>query len=165
MSKATSNPAKTDPTPETDVWEEQAKANLENWKRTAAELENLTKRAQQAREQYTRFATRELILDLLPVVDNFDRALAHVPAEQNGNDWLVGVTYIHKQLLEVLERNGVTVVEIKVGDQFDPATMHATSSEASEQPKDAVLTVMNQAYKLNNEVIRPANVTVSAGSK
>ncbi len=147
-------------------WEEQASEYLTNWQRTQAELENVRKRSVSEREQYTKFATRELILDLLPVLDNFERALAHVPADQADSGWLTGITYIHKQLVEALESHGVTPGTVKPGDPFDEATMHATSREPhADHPENTVIAVVGQAYSMNNEIIRPASVIVSAGSE
>lgn len=147
-------------------WEATAKEHLTNWQRAQADLENIRKRGITEKEQYTKFATRELVLDLLPVLDNFERALAHVPADQASSGWLTGITYIHKQLLDALASHGVMVGSVKAGDPFDAATMHATGHEPNQQyPKDTVMAVVGQAYSMNNEIIRPASVIVSAGSE
>lgn len=149
----------------TPNWEEQAREYLTNWQHTQADLENLRKRGQVEKEQYTKFSTRELVLDLLPVLDNFERALAHVPTDQADSGWLVGITYIQKQLLDALTSHGVTAGTVKAGDPFDETTMHATSREPhAEHPEDMVIAVVGQAYSMNNEIIRPASVIVSAGS-
>ena len=153
-------------TPEKTDWETTAREHLTNWQRAQADLDNMRKRSEIEKSQYTKFATRELVLDLLPVLDNFERALAHVPSDQAESGWLTGITYIHKQLLDALTSHGVTAGTVKPGDPFDETVMHATSHEPStEHPANTVITVVGQAYSMNNEIIRPASVIVSAGSE
>jgi len=146
-------------------WEQEAKQNLENWQRAQAELENTKKRLAKDKEEFIKFATKELVLDLLPIIDNFDRAIEHVPADNQNSDWLTGITYIHKQLLDMLTSYQVNKVEAKVGDQFDQGQHNAIERMESDQPENTIIKVINQAYTMNGEVIRPAAVIVSAGKK
>ncbi|MDO8472082.1 MAG: nucleotide exchange factor GrpE [bacterium] len=137
--------------------------HVEQLKRAQAELANLQKRTEREKGEFARFANQELIIDLLPVLDNFDRALQHVPEADQNSNWLTGVTYIQKQLLEVLNRQGVSVKEVKVGEMFDAGSQHAIEHRQSDQPENTVIQVINQAYVMNDTVIRPAAVIVSAG--
>lgn len=137
--------------------------HVEQLKRAQAELSNLQKRTDREKIEFAKFANQELILQLLPVIDNFDRALAHVPEADRHSNWLTGVTYIHKQLLDVLGSQGVELKEVKVGDQFDAHYQNAIEHRPSELPENAVMQIINQAYTMQGTVIRPATVVVSSG--
>ena len=142
-------------------WEQEAKQNLANWQRAQAELENLKKRSTKEREQYLQFATKELILDLLPILDNFERAIEHAPQDEQKSNWLTGITYIEQQLTETLKNHGVEKREVKVGDVFDENFHHAVGSEINDDVKENhIIKVINPAYVMAGEVIRPASVIV-----
>lgn len=154
---------KTDPLAD---WQQQASYNLEQWQRTQAELDNLHKRAIKEKLEARQAGEKQVILELLPVVDNFDRALQHVPSEQAGNSWLTGVTYIHKQLLDALKECGVEPLALQVGDMFDPQTQHAVEHQPSDTiPADHILAVMTKPYTLGIELLRPGTVIVSSGQE
>lgn len=136
---------------------------LEQWQRAQADLENLQKRAVRERLEAVDGAQKGIILDLLPVVDNFDRALAHVPADQQNSGWLTGITYIHKQLLDFLGEYDVRRVDIKPGDAFDHNQHHAVQTVASEYPADQIVSVIAAPYLMKGELLRPGSVTVSSG--
>lgn len=137
--------------------------HVEQLKRAQAELANLQKRTERERGEFARFANQELIIDLLPVLDNFDRALAHVPEADKNSNWLTGITYIQKQLLEVLQRQGVAIKAVKLGEPFDPTYQNAIEHRPSDEPENTIIQIINQAYTMNDTVIRPATVIVSAG--
>ena len=135
-------------------------------KRAQAELANYKKRVERDKGDFAKYASKEVILDLLPVVDNFERAIEHVPEADKESNWLVGITYIHKQLLEVMANHGVVKVEVKAGDEFDSAKHNAV--ERKSDPKiteNKIIQVISQAYTMHGEVVRPATVVVSAGNK
>lgn len=146
-------------------WEAEATANLANWHRAEAEIDNLKKRAVKEKQESMEYAKRQLILDLLPVVDNFDRALEHVPTDQAASGWLTGITYIQKQLLDVFRQYQVEKVDVKAGDPFDHHTMHAVEQKADETvPGDHIIAIISSPYKMGEELIRPGAVIVSAGA-
>lgn len=138
---------------------------LDQWKRTQAELDNLLKRSAKERSEAVLYARSHLLLELLPVVDNFERALAHVPDGESENTWLKGVTYIHKQLIDFLREQGVEKEEVAAGDVFDPHRHHAVQQVPHASiAADHVVAVITHPYTFNGELLRPGAVTVSAGA-
>lgn len=154
MAKKTS-PNKAAPVPE---------SYLAQWQRAQADLENLQKRTVTEKAEAVDWAQRQVILDLLPVVDNFDRALAHVPADQKESGWLTGITYIHKQLLDFLARYDVMKVDLAPGAPFDHNRDHAVQTVPSEEiPADHIVSVIAAPYQIKGELLRPGSVIVSSG--
>jgi molecular chaperone GrpE len=130
--------------------------------RTLAEMENLRRRAQRDRDDYVKFAAESLLRDLLPVLDNFDRALAAARAAGSAANVVEGIELIHRELLRVLERHGVTRYSA-VGQRFDPARHEAIARVVStEQAPDTVVHETAPGYLLHGRVLRPAMVAVAA---
>jgi molecular chaperone GrpE len=128
-------------------------------RRTQADFENYRKRAAKEAAAAGERAKGGLVRELLPVVDNLERALA---SAQLGEQHLAeGVRLVHSELIAVLERNGVEQFDPK-GESFDP-TVHEALSTRSEDGADAgvVLDVIEKGYKANGTVLRPARVVVS----
>jgi len=92
---------------------EEARQNHERWLRERAELENLKKRAARERAETMKFANESLLRDLLPIVDNLERAVAHAESGGDGQPLVEGVALVLKSLLDVLERHGVKRIEAK----------------------------------------------------
>lgn len=127
--------------------------------RSQAELENYRKRALRDVAQAGQKAKAGLVRELLPVVDNLERALASANPEE---DHLAeGVRLVHTELVAVLERNGVTAFD-PAGEQFDPTYHEALSTRPGENGAGVVLDVVEKGYRLGDSVIRPARVIVSA---
>jgi molecular chaperone GrpE len=128
-------------------------------RRTQADFENYRKRAAKEAAAAGERAKGGLVRELLPVVDNLERALA---SAQLGEQHLAeGVRLVHSELIAVLERNGVEQFDPK-GESFDP-TVHEALSTRSEDGADSgvVLDVIEKGYKANGTVLRPARVVVS----
>ena len=131
---------------------------LELSQRTRAELENYRKRAAREAAQAGERAKANLVRELLPVVDNLERAIASAgEGEQHLAD---GVKMVHAQLVAALEREGIQSFD-PVGDKFDPE-WHEALSTREEGESGVVLDVVEKGYKLNGTVLRPARVVVSA---
>jgi molecular chaperone GrpE len=146
-------PKKATKTPETDY---QAL-----YQRALADLENQRKRFDDERKIIGKFGIGDLVLELLPVLDNFTRATEHVPAEQKDNPWTTGILYIRKQFMDVLEARGVTEVIPQVGQPFDPTEQEAIGIVYNtELPDQSVAQLQHVGYRLHERVIRPAQVTV-----
>ena len=129
--------------------------------RKAADFENLKRRSEREKADYTRFALTETMRDLLGVLDNFERALAHAPAS-GADDFRTGVEMIARQLSEILRKYGVNEV-VALGAPFDPQYHEAMMREVSaEVPSGTVLEVLQKGYVLNDRLLRPAMVKVSA---
>ena len=127
-----------------------------------AEVDNVKRRTQREREEYVRYANEGLVRDLLPILDNFDRALEAARATGEAARVVDGVALIQRELLKVLERVGVTRYSA-VGERFDPNRHDATGRVVStSQPPDTVVAELTAGYLLNGRVLRAAQVVVAA---
>jgi molecular chaperone GrpE len=130
--------------------------------RALAEVDNVKRRTQREREDYVRYANEGLVRELLPILDNFDRALEAARATQEAAKVVEGVSLIQRELLKVLERVGVTRYSA-VGERFDPNRHEATGRVVSaNQPPDTVVAELGAGYTLNGRILRPAQVLVAA---
>jgi molecular chaperone GrpE len=129
--------------------------------RLYAETENFRKRMTRDFQDRERYCNESIIKELLPVADNFDRALTHA-GEGTGNEGLVeGVRMVKKQLMDVLAKFGVTQVE-SVGLPFDPMKQQAIMQVETEDYADGVVVEeFQKGYFLNDRILRPAMVTVA----
>jgi molecular chaperone GrpE len=127
--------------------------------RLAADFENYKKRAARERLEYVALANERLIAELLPILDDLERALA--AAEQHEEAQLEeGVRLVHRSLAGLLERHGVQVIE--TDGKFDPHVHEALLSQPSDAEEGSVLDVVQKGYKLGDRVVRPARVVVAA---
>jgi molecular chaperone GrpE len=127
--------------------------------RKLAEFDNFRKRVDRERDEIRQLAVEDFIRELLPVLDNFERALQH--ANNGGDAFHQGVEMIAKQLWETLVRRGVEAID-PVGEPFDPGFHEAVQGvENSEYPTGTVAFVMLKGYRVGERVIRPAMVGVS----
>ncbi len=140
-------------------------AQLDEWKsrayRQAADLENMRKRHAKEREDTRKFGIEGLLKDLLPVVDNMERALGHAEAE-GGNEGLVeGVRMVWKQFLGVVESYGARPFDA-LGQPFDPNVHEAmTQMPSADHPPNTVMQVFQRGWMLHDRLVRPAMVVVS----
>jgi molecular chaperone GrpE len=129
--------------------------------RKAADFENLKRRSEREKADYTRYALSETMRDLVAVLDNFERALAHAPSA-GADDFRTGVEMIGRQLAEVLRKYGVSEI-VALGEPFDPQFHEAMMREESAAvPPGTVLEVLQKGYVLNDRLLRPVMVKVSA---
>jgi molecular chaperone GrpE len=130
--------------------------------RALAETENVRRRAQRDREEFAKYAIEGLARDLLPVLDNLDRALAAARTAGDAPGVVDGVELIQRQLLGVLERHGVHRYSA-LGQRFDPTRHEAVARVVSaEQTPDTVVSEVAPGYLLNGRLLRPAMVGVAA---
>jgi molecular chaperone GrpE len=143
----------------------EAKNNYDRFLRQVAELDNVKKRSAREREEISRFANETLIKDLLPVVDNLERALAHASGGGNGKPLLEGVEMVLKGLLDALAKHGVTQISA-LGQPFDPAKHEAMAQVDSETHEpNSVVEELHKGYILHDRLLRPALVSVAKSSK
>jgi molecular chaperone GrpE len=136
---------------------------LENWKRAQADFENYRKLQEKKMAEFREYANLDIIYQILPVLDNFESSLNHVPEDQKDGGWVQGILYIKKQLEDVLKNNGVEEIVIKVGDKFDPNIHEAVQREASDkkhETKNIIKKIVQKGYKVGERVIRAARVVV-----
>ena len=127
--------------------------------RKLAEFDNFRKRVEREREDHRLAGVEEMIRDLLPVLDNFDRALQH--AENDSGAFFQGIEMIAKQLWDTLERRGVAELN-PVGQPFDPELHEAVQKvENGEHPPGTVAWVMLKGYTMGDRLLRPAMVGVA----
>lgn len=108
------------------------------------------------------FATLELVRRLLPILDDFDRALKTMPSSLAQLTWVEGVMLIHRKLQVILEAEGVKPIEVKPGDVFDPNLHEAVSQDEAEGIESGhIIEELQKGYTMNNRVIRPTLVRVA----
>jgi molecular chaperone GrpE len=136
---------------------EKAEAYMANWQRAAADFQNYKRRIEQEREEVARLANAALIINLLPLMDDLDRALTSVDARLAGMTWLDGIRLIQRKFQALLEMSGVTEIEAD-GHDFDPNVHEAVTFGEGEENK--VISVVQKGYRLGGRVLRPALVVV-----
>lgn len=150
------------PVEEVDILRRQLEERQDRLLRTLAEMDNMRRRTQREREEYTRYATESLIRDLIPVLDNLDRALGAARVAGDAARVVEGVELIQRELLKVLERAGVTRYSA-LGQRFDPTRHEATARVVSvEHAPGTVIHEIVPGYLLHDRVLRAAQVTVAA---
>ena len=128
--------------------------------RLQADFDNYRRRTRQEQSELSAFVTQNLIKELLPVIDNFERALSSRPTD-DPSGFGAGVEMIFRQLYGVLEKQGITTVE-SVGALFDPNRHEAILKDTeSDQPEGTVVAELQKGYAVGGKVIRPALVKVA----
>jgi len=131
--------------------------------RSRAEFENYQKRSQKERESDRKYAFGPLAYDLLPVIDNLERTLAAARQGGDAGALVQGVSMVQGQFLEQLRRHGITRIEAKAGDPFDPNLHQAVMQQpTAEMEPNHVVQVIEPGYLNQDRVLRPARVIVSA---
>ena len=127
-----------------------------------ADTQNLRKSLEKDHQNALKYRAEGFIDNLLPVLDSFHVVLSNEPDDPNLKNYLVGFQYIYRNLVSVLEAEGVSELSPKVGDKFDPQTMNAVEVEETDGEEGLVTKVVTNGYKLHDRLVRPANVIVSA---
>ena len=139
---------------------QRAGKHYESWQRSAADYQNYKRRMEEERREVARLASISLIINLLPLMDDIERALSSVDPKIAGLTWIDGIWMIYRKFEAVLQNAGVTEIEADA-QQFDPTVHEAISEVDGEEGK--VLSVVQKGYKLGDRVIRPAMVVVGKG--
>jgi len=131
--------------------------------RTQAEFDNFRKRITREREDERKRATERLVEELLPAIDNLERAIEHTSADHEIEHLITGVTSVHAQIVGVLSKAGVSVID-PTGQAFDPASHQAVSQQEDlAVPDGTVIAAFQKGYEMGGRVVRPAMVVVSTG--
>jgi molecular chaperone GrpE len=139
----------------------EAAKNWDLYLRERAELENFRKRTQRDKEEFRIFNRKELLLEVLPVLDNLERALEHAGQGGEGQGLVAGVTMTVAQFRKVVEDLGARPM-VTVGTTFDPALHQAMAQqETAEQPSGTVISEYQKGYLLHDRLLRPALVVVA----
>ena len=131
--------------------------------RTAAEFDNFRKRIDRERRELSEFAASDVLLEMLPILDNFERAL-QAPAPAEAEAFRRGIELIHRQMLDLLRKRGVRPIDAR-GADFDPNFHQAVIHEASDSHREGeVIEELQRGYMLGDRLLRPAMVKVAKSS-
>ena len=133
---------------------------LELLQRTRADFENYQKRSQRDLQQERRYCAGPLALELLPALDNLERAITAAQQARDQSSLVQGVCMVYEQLLDVLRRHSITQTNA-LHQPFDPNQHQAVMQQSSEQPPNSVLQVLQQGFMIHDRVLRPASVVVA----
>ena len=136
---------------------------LDGWQRARAELANARKRFQREQQQAYTNAQADILVRLLPTVDDFERAIETLPDNLLELTWIEGVMLIQRKLALLLEQAGVSAIDA-VGQEFDPFCHEAVTHEPSgDTPEGQVISELQKGYRMGDRVLRPSMVRVSSG--
>jgi molecular chaperone GrpE len=136
-------------------------ANLERWQRTQAEFENYRKRSQKEQEQERLYRNLGLVREILPVLDNLQRAVQAAKGTRDVEQLLQGVQMVVQQFTDALARNSIVAIQA-TGQPFDPNLHEAIQQlPSADHPPMTVLQEVEQGYQLHDRVVRPTKVIVS----
>jgi molecular chaperone GrpE len=138
----------------------EAGENFDKWLRLRADFENFKKRVQKEKADLMKFGNESLLKDMLPILDNLERAVDHGKEARQNTPLLEGVEITLKQFLNTLERFGVKPVPA-VGEVFDPEKHEAVSQVESDQEPHRVISEIQKGYLFHDRLLRPAKVIVS----
>ncbi len=148
---------------ELDEAKAQSQIAIDKMMRLAAEFDNYKKRSAKEYENIRKYAAESIIKELIPIVDNFERAIESADESKDIDSLLKGINLILNQMLNLLEKEGVTRIKA-VGEVFDPNVHEAVLHIASDEyPENVVVNEFQKGYILNGRVIKPAMVAVSKG--
>lgn len=133
-----------------------------SWQRSEADFENYRKRMEQERSDTVKYANTSLILTILPVLDDLERAVKALPERFEGDPWAEGVKLIQRKMKSILEAQGVTEVDAE-GQDFDPCVHEAVARTEGQEGK--VIEEVQKGYTFNGRLIRPSFVVVGQGEK
>jgi molecular chaperone GrpE len=136
---------------------------LDGWQRARAELSNARKRFERDRELAYANAKGDVLIQLLPIVDDFERAIETLPENLSSLTWVEGILLIQRKLQSLLDQAGVTPIET-IGQEFDPFMHEAVTHEPSETvPAGQIIAELQKGYLAGDRVLRPSVVRVSSG--
>jgi len=141
---------------------EKAEDYLANWQRAQADFINYKRRSEQERADFNRFANSTLILNLLPVLDDLERALSSVPPKLAKHDWVEGVRLVERNFRASLEAQGLKSLQA-LGEPFDPNFHEALRQDKGKE--GIVLEEFQKGYMLGDRVLRPARVVIGKGEE
>ena len=144
--------------------EEKAKAEgyLANWQRAQADYINYKQHSEQEKDEMRKFANSAFALNLLPILDDLERAFASLPPDSEAPSWLEGFTFIERKLRANLEAQGLSPIKA-LGEQFDP---HLHEAIRQDKGKDGIIIEeLQKGYKFHDRVIRPSRIVVGSGEE
>jgi len=141
---------------------EKAENYLTNWQRAQADFINYKRRSEQEKEEYSKFINSALVLSLLPVLDDLERAFESIPPNLAKRSWVEGIRLIERKLRSNLEAQGLSPIEA-LGKPFDPnfheAAMYGQGEEGT------VVAELQKGYMFHNRILRPSRVVIGGGKE
>ena len=147
----------------TELEELKAKAaeSLAGWQRAQADYQNLVKQTAEDKQRMKTWATRDIVMSLLPVYNNLTLSLQHVPDSDDARKWASGIEQISKLFLQALQEHGVEQIKT-VGEKFNPELHEAVSTkEDTKSDSEVILEEVTPGYKLKDSVLTAAQVIVA----
>ncbi len=142
-----------------------AKADAEHWKneyyRAYADMQNLRKLIEKDHKEAMKYRAEGFIDELIPILDSFHFALKAEAKTEEMKNFLVGFQFIYRNLVTILENEGVSEIVPVVGKRYDPTCMQALETKESDGEENIILEVKTKGYKLHDHLVRPAIVVVS----
>ncbi len=145
-----------------DAEKKKAEEYLGNWQRAQADFINYKRRTEQERLEFNNYANASLIINILPVLDDMERALEAVPSKYKKHDWVEGVRLVERKFKTTLEGQGVKPINA-LGEVFDPNYHEALRQGKGEE--GIILEEIQKGYMLNDKLLRPARVVVGNGEE
>ena len=134
---------------------------LEGWQRTQADFQNYIKQKDIETQGFKKFATEDIVLAIIPIMDNLSLACESIPASISKDNWVKGVEQVRKHFEGVLNENGVRKIVVNIGDKFDPAYHEAAGEIKSDGKSGTIAEVLQGGYTLNDKVIRASMVRIN----
>ncbi len=159
---AAASPASETREDELSALQKQVNEYLEGWQRERADFANYKKRVERDLKDSYQNASLDVLIKLLPVIDDFDRAMSSIPESFAGHGWLNGVMLIHRKFQKMLDEYGVTPIE-PTGQPFDPTRHEAVGMDDTTEVESGHVTVtLQKGYQCGDRVLRPALVRVAS---
>jgi molecular chaperone GrpE len=138
--------------------EKQRDDYLSGWQRAKADFANFKKEEMNRLDEVTQYGNKDLIKDMISVLDNFDLGLR---AMEKAGPVEKGVYLIRSQIEDILKKRGLEKVSVKIGDMFDPAIAEAMAEVPAEHPPGTIVEEIEPGYKLHDKILRPARVIIA----
>ena len=141
---------------------------LAGWQRCKADFENYKNRQESWAEEFRKYSNEELVIQIIPVLDNLILALNHIPETEESKNWRLGVDQIIKQMEGILVNNSVAFIDVSLGDVFNPqehesidhAPKEEEPSSTNRKSKLTVKKVLKRGYRMGEKIVQPALVVI-----
>lgn len=155
------NKAKHDKKGESEKYREQRDEYLAGWQKARADFLNYKKQEIERLKKFMEYGSQELILKMLPILDNLEKAETQVPSDFKDNEWVRGISQVRVQIQDFLKKEGVEKVKT-IGEKFDPNFHEALEKiQVGNKEPGKVIKEIQKGYTLNGKVIRPAKVKIT----
>lgn len=134
---------------------------LAGWQRALADFQNYKKENGKEMEEFRRFAAKDTIVKVLPVLGNLEFASESMPQRLKDDVWVKGILQVKKQFENILKEEGIEAIEPKIGERFDPGLAEAVRENESKQESGTITEVVQRGYAMEGKVLKPAKVKVA----